>query len=121
MIIPGWIRPDLFPTNAAIVERSGPWRGGTRTYFEFTVRNGGLLPAGPFTITVRMSGFPDRTITAVALLPGQSQTFRELTERPGPGGCRTYDVFVDSGDAVVEMNEGNNVDSVALCGTVPAG
>lgn len=117
-------KPDLtvaIDKSAAIPVSCPGGQGTCITTVNFTVTNIGTASAGSFDVLVQADPGLSQTKTvtvAAGLAAGASASF---SENLGPGdncydpNC-TVQVTVDSGNAVVESNEGNNVDTFTVEG-----
>jgi CARDB len=107
------VRPDLTVTISAPPIVSCPGGGGTcTTTVSFTISNpSATAVSAPFQVLVEADPGQSKTISVAGLAAGASQSFAEVL---GPGGncfdpdC-TVRVTVDSGNAIAESNETNNV------------
>ena len=116
------LRPDLTPTIVGAPQVSCPGGQGTcTTVVSFRIDNVGTAPAGAFQVLVRADPAlgTTGTVPVAGLAAGASTGTLSTTLGPANNcfdpDC-TIDVRADSGNAVAESNEGNNVDTETFLG-----
>jgi hypothetical protein len=110
--------PDLVVVSATVVQTAP-----TKFTLEIYVKNQGGSPAGPFTVrsleVIELAEAPGQPIPSLSqphsesfiagLAPGSSYKIQRFLGTPEAGlNIKIKEVFVDSGNSVVESNEGNN-------------
>ena len=116
------LEPDLTPTIVGAPQVSCPGGQGTcTTVVSFRIDNIGTAAAGAFDVLVRADpGLGTTGTVAVAGLAAGASTGMLSTTLGPANNCFdpdcTIDVRADSGNAVAESNEGNNLDTATFLG-----
>jgi hypothetical protein len=120
-------QPDLAPL---VINGPASVAPGQTAAIVYTVANRGSAPAvGPWTDAIYLSRDTNATLASSLGLflitntipPGNAMTFTQQVVIPinGPSGLLYFAVSVDSGNAILESNEGNNVLVAAGGVTIP--
>ena len=103
--LPGWSAP----VEVTSATRGAPFGAGETVSIRAAWANFGAEDAGAFTCTLEVSGVGTAPINSPGLSSGFAQSVSDVEFGPLAPGLYIVTLTLDSGDAIEEENEGDNV------------